>query len=135
MYLGRHIITIGRLVSEFTTKMTGWRTFGHLILWHFWRWRKLKSWMHKFAHLSVRTKSSQIICTQHSSNMPVPTVWTMSTEATIIPRAIFDLAFGVDMQKWTFFVVAGIETGIEIAFGHFCHVVFVQKFTLISFFA
>lgn len=39
------------------------------------------------------------------------------------------------MQEGTLFVVARIEPRIEIAFRHLRHVIFVQEFTLVAFFA
>ena len=39
------------------------------------------------------------------------------------------------MQKWTFLVVACVESGVKVTFRHFGHVIFVEKFAAIAFFA
>lgn len=57
---------------------------------------------------------------------------TMPTEATIVPRAVLDFTFRVDVQKWTFLVMACIESRVEVALRHFGHVVFMQEFALIA---
>lgn len=72
---------------------------------------------------------------QDATDVPMPTVWAMPTETAIVPRTIFYLALRVDVQKWAFFVVARIEARIEVALGHFRHVVLVQKFALVALFA
>lgn len=59
----------------------------------------------------------------------------VSTKSSIVPRAVFHLTFGVDMEKRAFFIVAGVESRIKITFGHFGHIVFVKKFAVVPFFA
>lgn len=63
------------------------------------------------------------------------TLRTVTTEPSIVPGTITDLAFGVDVEEWAFLVVASVESGVEIALGHFGHVVFVQELALVAFLA
>lgn len=67
--------------------------------------------------------------------MTMPAPGSVSTKATIIPRTIFDFTLGIDVKEGTFLFVAGVEARIEIAFGHFRHVVFVEEFTAVAFLA
>lgn len=59
----------------------------------------------------------------------------MPAKPSVIPGTIFDFTLRIDVQEWALFVVAGIESRIEITFRHLGHVVFVQEFTLIALFA
>jgi hypothetical protein len=90
--------------------------------------------MHVFASLSIGTEAGQIILAQDSPNVPVSAPRTVPTKASIVPRTIFDLAFGINVQERTLLFVAGVESRVEITFRHFCHVIFVEKFAAIALF-
>lgn len=91
--------------------------------------------MHVFAVRSVRAKTGNVIRAQHSAYMPVSAVRPVPAKSAIVPRAILYLALGVYVQERTLFVVTGVETGVEVTLGHFGHVIFVQEFALVAFFA
>jgi len=63
--------------------------------------------------------------------MPIFAVWTMPTKSPVIPWAVFDLLFRINVQEWTLLVAALAKFGKEVAFWHFAHVIFMQKFTVI----
>lgn len=109
-HLRRHLLAIGSFMTNFTTKMTGGRTLLHLVFWYFGNRRQFETRMHVFACGSVGAKSGQIICAQNTSHMPMTAQWTMPTKAAIIPWAIFDFTFRIDVQEWAFFVMACVES-------------------------
>lgn len=88
--------------------------------------------MHEFAQTAVRTETGQIVGAEHPANVPMTTVRSVSTEAAIVPRTVANLRFRIDVQERAFLIVAGIEARIEVAFGHFGHVVFVQELALVA---
>jgi len=63
--------------------------------------------------------------------MSVPAVWTMPAETSIIPGTVPDLSLWIYVQEGTLFVVAGIESGVEIALRHLGHVILVEELALI----
>lgn len=65
----------------------------------------------------------------------MPATGPVATEASVIPRTIFNLAFRVYVQERTFLIVASVEPGVKITFRHFGHIIFVQEFALVAFFA
>lgn len=134
-HLRRHFLAIGRLVAQLSAKMAGGGTLLHLVLGHLGHGWQFEARMHVLACRTVRTEAGQVIGAQHTAYMPMPTMWPMTTEAPVIPGTVFDFALRIDVQKWALFVVARIESRIEIAFGHLRHIVFVQEFTLIALFA
>lgn len=91
--------------------------------------------MHEFAQLAVRTETSQVVGAKHTTDVTMATMWTVSTESTIIPRTVLNLALRVDVQERAFLVVARVESRIEVALGHLGHVVLVEELTLIALFA
>jgi hypothetical protein len=91
--------------------------------------------MHVLARLAVRTETGQVVFAQHSTDMPMPAAGSVSTKSSIVPRAILDLALGIDVEESALFLVAGVEAGVEIAFGHLRHVVLVEEFAAIAFLA
>lgn len=93
---------------------------------------QLELWMHKLAVGSFRAESAEIIKAHDAARVPMPTIWTVPAKSSVVPRAIFDLGFGIDVKKRAFFVAARIEPRIEVALGHFGHVVFVQEFALVA---
>lgn len=61
----------------------------------------------------------------------MPAMWSVPTEATLVPRAIFHFALWINVQERTLLVVAGIESRVEVTLRHLGHVVLMQKLTLI----
>lgn len=57
----------------------------------------------------------------------------MLTEATVIPRAVLDLGFRVDVQEGAILTAAFPELGIRVALQHLGHVIFMQELTLVPF--
>lgn len=87
------------------------------------------------ALFSVGTQAGQIAETEDTTHVPIPTERTVTTESTIVPRTVADLGSGVDVQERTLLVVTGAEFGVEIALGHFGHIVLVQKLAVVTLFA
>lgn len=132
LLLRRHLRTARRLVAWFSAVVTHWRLFtGHVSL-LLGRWWQLEAWMHKFALRSRRTESGQVVHAEHTSYVTMAATRSVSTEAAVIPRTIFDFALRVNVQERTFFVVACVEAGVEVAFRHLSHIVFVQELALVS---
>lgn len=121
-------------MSRFTAIVTRRKTLWHLIL-GLRRRREFEPWMHEFTVFPIGTEAGQIEITQNSPHVPVTTAGSVTTKPSIVPGAIFYLTFWIDMQEGTFLVVTSIEPGVEVAFRHFGHVVLVQEFTLVAFFA
>lgn len=120
-------------MSELSAVVTNWRP-----LWHFFTqigcWRKFKPRMHVLAGLPIRTEAGQIIFTQNSSNVPVSASRSVSAEASVVPRAVLDLAFWIDVQKCALLFMTSVESRVEVALRHLCHVVLVQELTAVAFF-
>lgn len=57
----------------------------------------------------------------------------VSTESSLIPRTILNLAFWINVQKRAFLFVACIEPRVEITFRHFRHVIFMKKLAAVAF--
>lgn len=131
-----NFVAVYSLVAMLTAEMTdyNWR-FLLILEILIRRCRQFKSGMHVFTVGTFGTESSQVIGAQHPPDVPVSTVRTVSAEATVVPRTVLDLTFGVYVKERTLFVVAGVEPRVKVTFWHFCHVVFVQEFTLVSFLA
>lgn len=91
--------------------------------------------MHELALGPLRTEAGQVVDAQYTPDVSVPTIWSVPAESAVVPRTIFDLALGVDVQEGALFVVARVEARVKVAFGHFCHVEFVQELALVAFFA
>ena len=62
----------------------------------------------------------------------MPTVRTVPTETSIVPRAVFDLGRGIDVLKGTLFVEARAEFLVEVTLGHLRHVVLVEKLAVVA---
>lgn len=99
------------------------------------RSRKLEAWMHVFARFAFGTESGEIILAQNASNMPMPTAGAMPAKTSIVPRAILDFALGVDVEESALFLVACVESRVEVAFGHLGHVILVQELAAVAFLA
>lgn len=122
----------------FVTKLSAIMTYWWA-LWHFFTkiggGREFEAGMHVFTRLSIRTEASQIIFAEDSSDMPMATTWAMPAKASIVPRTVLDFALRVYVKKRTLFLVAGVESRIEIALRHFRHIILVQKLATVAFLA
>jgi len=94
--------------------------------------RQVKGWVSEFAFSAIGTESDEVVDAEHPSRMPMTTAGSVPTEASIVPRAVFDLGRGVDVLKGTFFVETSAELLVEIALGHLGHVVFVEKLAVVA---
>lgn len=99
------------------------------------RSRELKPRMHVLAFGSVGAKPGHVVRAQHPPDVPVSAVRPMPAEAPVVPRAVFYLALRIYVQEGALFVVAGVETGVEVALGHLGHIVLVQELALVTLFA
>lgn len=89
--------------------------------------------MHKFTGFSFWAESYKVVYTDHPPCVPVSAVGTVFTEASVIPRTVFDLGLWVNMQEWAFFVATFTKLGVEVAFRHLGHVVLMKELALVSF--
>lgn len=94
--------------------------------------RQFKTRVHKFTGFSFWTEAHQVIHTDHPSCVSVSAVRTVFAEASVIPGTVFDLGLGIDVQEWTFLVAALAKLGVEVAFRHLGHVVFMEELALVS---
>ena len=53
--------------------------------------------MHVLAAATIGTETGQVVGAQHTSDMPVSAMWTVSAETTVIPGAVLDFALGIDV--------------------------------------
>jgi hypothetical protein len=81
---------------------------------------------------ACRTESGQIIYTEHAAHVTMPTVGPVPAETAVIPRTVPDLGLGVNVKEGALLVVAGVEARVEVALGHFGHVVLVQELALVA---
>jgi len=126
-----HFVAVRNFVSDFSTVVACY----HNLLAHFrvhicWA-RQFKPGMGICAFRSRRAEPCQVVDAEHPAHMSVPAVWTMPTEPSVIPGTVPYFSFWINMQKGTLFVVAGIESGVEIALGHLGHVILVEELALI----
>lgn len=99
-------------------------------------WRgQFEARMHVLAQGALWAVPGKVIRAEHATNVTVPTVRPVATETPVVPRAVFDFRLRVDVKERTFLIMASIESGIKVTFGHLCHVIFVQKFALVPFLA
>ena len=84
---------------------------------------QLKLGMSIIALLTIGTEASQVVNTEHSPHMTVATVGTMATETSVIPGTVSYLGLRINVKERTFFVVTGIESGVEVALRHFAHII------------
>lgn len=103
-----------------------------------WQWGLLggshwqfKSRVHEFTRGPLRAESHEVIHTDNSPRVPVPTQGTMLAKATVVPRAVLDLGLGVNVQKGAFLVAALSKLRVEVALGHLGHVILMQELTLV----
>lgn len=59
-------------------------------------------------------------------------VGTVFAEASVIPGTVFDLGLWINMQEGAFLVATLTKLGVEVAFRHLGHVVFMEKLALVS---
>lgn len=59
----------------------------------------------------------------------------MSTKTTIVPSAVLYFGFLVQVQELALLVATLRVLGVEIALGHFAHVVLVQELAVVAFLA
>ena len=86
-----------------------------------------------FTRLTSRAEAGEVVNAQYPAHVPVPTVRSVATETAVIPRTVFYFCLWIYVQEGTLLVVTSIEPGVEIALGHFRHVVLVKELTLITF--
>ena len=110
--------------------------------------------LNKVAFDSHWAETTQIVLTEHSSRMSIAAIGsyrkdldmtryknslsslTMLTKSTVIPCTVMNLhCLSINMHILTVPVVTFTKLLKKIANRHFSHVIFVQKFTVISFFA
>ena len=88
--------------------------------------------------MSIRTgganwaEAGQPVDAENPPDVTVPTVWAVTTEASVVPGTVSDLGLGVNVEEWTLLVVAGVEPGVEVALRHLAHVVLVEELALVS---
>lgn len=68
--------------------------------------RQFKSRVHEFTRGSLWAESHEVIHTDDSPCVPMPTQGTMLAETTVVPRAVLDLRFGIDVQEGTLLIAA-----------------------------
>lgn len=56
----------------------------------------------------------------------------MFAEASVIPGTVFDLGLWINMQEGTFLVATLAKFGVEVAFRHLGHVIFMEELALVS---
>lgn len=88
--------------------------------------------MHKFTGFSFWTEAHQIVHTDYSSCMSVSAVRTVFAKTSVVPGTVFDFGLWVDVKEGTFFVATLSKLGVEVAFRHLGHVVFMEKLALVS---
>lgn len=132
-HLWRHLMTRNGFMASFPAVVADNVCLLGLLSWILNREVKLR--MHKFAVRPVRAESAEVVDAHDAPCVTMAAVGTVPTEASVVPRTIFYLRFGIDVEKWAFLVAARIKPGVKIAFRHFRHIEFVQEFTLIAFLA
>lgn len=88
--------------------------------------------MHKFTGFSLWTEAHQVVHTDHPSCVSMSAVRTVFAEASVIPGTVFDLGLRINVQERTFLVAALTKLGVEVAFRHLGHVVFMEELALVS---
>ncbi len=72
------------------------------------RRRQLEPRVRVRAFGSRRAEPGEVVQAQHSADVTMTAAWTVTAEAAVVPGAVADLGFGVDVQKWALLVMAGI---------------------------
>lgn len=97
--------------------------------------RQVELRMHKFALGSIGTKPAKVVDAHDASCVSVATAWAMTAEPSIVPGAIFNLCFGIYVEKWALLVATRVETRVEVTLWHFRHVELVKELALVAFLA
>uniref|UniRef100_A0A0K8RAD2 Putative polyadenylation factor i complex subunit yth1 cpsf subunit n=1 Tax=Ixodes ricinus TaxID=34613 RepID=A0A0K8RAD2_IXORI len=117
LQLGRHLVAGDRLVAGFSAVMAhNGRPLGLLgrVL-----NGQVELGVHKLALGSFGAEAAQIVEAHNAPGVTVAAVGTVPAEPAIVPRTIFDLCLGINVEEWAIFVAARVEARIEVTFGSF----------------
>ena len=79
-----------------------------------------------------RTEAAQVAHADDASGVSMSAVRSVPAKPSIVPRTVFDLRFRIDVQILAVLVGARLKLRIEVALGHFGHVVLVQELAQIA---
>ncbi len=96
-HFGRHLGAGADLMPGLTAKVTGNNDFLAKLGIVFGRCRQFEPWMSVGAGRTRGAKAGKVVEAKNSSDVAMATRWAVATEAAIVPRAVFDLALGVDV--------------------------------------
>lgn len=93
---------------------------------------QIESRVHVLAVGAQRTEAAQVVQADDATRMPMPTVRSVPTEASIVPGTVLDLRLRIDVQVLAVLVRARLELRVEVALGHLAHVVLVQELAQVA---